>query len=145
MAMHQWRVIPAREDHEQAERRRWLIKFAKKCWGSSLNGTRNCCRSGNKHRISTFHSDIWTCRECPLNLSWSCWWSKKRNSIRKFLRTRSILQIMTQNLLRPSSLVMRPRFMVTTQKPNFNPRNGSIRNHQGQKKLSKFAAMWKWC
>ena len=44
-------------------------------------------------------------------------------------------------VMRPSSLVMRPGFMVTTQKPSFNPRNGSFRNHHGQKKLGKFAAM----
>ena len=43
--------------------------------------------------------------------------------------------------LRPSSLVMRPGFMVTTQKTSFNPHNGSIQNHHGQKKLGKFAAM----
>ena len=36
---------------------------------------------------------------------------------------------------------VRPGFMVTTQKPSYNPRNRSIRNHHGQKKLGKFAAM----
>ena len=41
---------------------------------------------------------------------------------------------MTQNLSRQSSLVMRPGFMVMTQKPSFNHHNGSIRNHHAQKK-----------
>ena len=49
--------------------------------------------------------------------------------------------IMTQNLSRQSSLVMRPGFMVMTQKPSFNHHNGSIRNHHAQKKLGKSAAM----
>ena len=35
MAVHQWRVIPAREDHPQAERRKWLIKSAKSAGGIS--------------------------------------------------------------------------------------------------------------
>ena len=66
--------------------------------------------------------------------------TEQQNSEKKFLRICSILQIMTQNLLRPSSLVMSPGFMVTTQKPSFNPHNVSIWNHHGQKKLGKFAA-----
>ena len=35
--------------------------------------------------------------------------------------------------------------MAMTHKPSFNLRSGSIRNHRHQKKLGKFAAMWKWC
>ena len=52
---------------------------------------------------------------------------------------------MIQNLWRPSSLVMRPGFMVTTQKQNSNLPNGSIRNHHDPKKHGRFGARWKWC
>ena len=63
--------------------------------------------TGSVHSILT---ENWNLRICPETADGATEGTLEGN----FLRTCSILQIMTQNLLRPSSLVMRPGFMVIT-------------------------------
>ena len=55
MAVHQWRVIPAWKTIHQLKGGGNSSSSRKSAGGSSLNGTRNCCKSGNKHWLSSFH------------------------------------------------------------------------------------------
>ena len=124
----------------------WFKRFknGRESVESEPRSGRPCTSRNEEVKDEVLNDRIVTVREIA-NLFPSCWRRNRRSFGKKFARTRWIARTMIQNLWRPSSLVMRPEFMVTTQKQNSNLPNGSIRNHHDPKKHGRFGARWKWC